>query len=855
MLKPRLLFCLMGAAVASAQLETGGGGFGPRKYTAAIQGGNYMHNYYLPPAPSSTPWAPAWAPDGKTLAVGMNGSIWRVDPASGLATELTYNKRYHSSPAWSPDGKWLVYMADEDHKRIQLELLNVATGEITNLTDDKQVYADPTFSPDGKYLAYVSTKPTGNFNVYVRPFANGAWAGEEIAVTVDHQYPRPRLYVGIGDMHIEPAWFPNSKELIVLSNRGVPLGSGALWRVPVEPNGMAKAKKILDEQTLYRARPAVSIDGKRLIYSSSVGSADMFHHLYVLPVDGGYPYKMTFGDHEDFNPRWSPDGESIAYMSNEGGLPQLFVMETYGGRKKKVNITDLKWKRPMGTLSVKVTDAKTGQQVYARIQGAAADGKFYAPTDAYSRIGTSSGHLFHTAGAFTMQMPPGKFKLQVVHGFEYTPKEIEVEIPEGGKKDVVVKLDRMTDMKAKGWYSGSTHSHMNYGGNLRNTLENLVMMAKAEDAPIVNELVANKENRVMDWQYFVPGGGEHPISSKYPGTKVIVGEEYRPPFYGHVFLIGLRDHLISPFTTGYEGTGIESLYPSNTDMFRKSIAQGAVTGYVHPFMGDRDPLETGLGGAKGFPVDAALGTTQCLEWSGASRSGLKVWHHALNNDLKITPTGGEDSISNLHNSKLVASVRTYAYLGADFSAAAWIKALKEGHTFFTTGPLLDLKVNGKIPGDEIKLPAAGGTVTIQASVQSIVPLEKVMIYHNGKIWKELPLAADKKSAQFKGTVKVTESGWYSLYAEGPMTEILDSNYQQASTNAVRVYVGDQKIRSKESAEYFVKWIDKLKTQAEAWPDWRSQAEKDHVYAQFQQAKEIYQGFLKESAISPVSSEN
>ena len=38
---------------------------GPRErmYPAARHGGNYMHNYYFPPAPSSTPWAPAWSPD------------------------------------------------------------------------------------------------------------------------------------------------------------------------------------------------------------------------------------------------------------------------------------------------------------------------------------------------------------------------------------------------------------------------------------------------------------------------------------------------------------------------------------------------------------------------------------------------------------------------------------------------------------------------------------------------------------------------------------------------------------------------------------------------------------------------
>jgi hypothetical protein len=128
-------------------------------------------------------------------------------------------------------------------------------------------------------------------------------------------------------------------------------------------------------------------------------------------------------------------------------------------------------------------------------------------------------------------------------------------------------------------------------------------------------------------------------------------------------LLGLRDHFISPFTTGYERTGIESLYPSNTDIFRKARAQGAVTGYVHAFSGDADPLEGALGVAKAFPVDAALGAVDCLEWSSANRATHLVWRHALNNDLRIVPVGGEDSISDLHWSKLIGSVRTYVYLG------------------------------------------------------------------------------------------------------------------------------------------------------------------------------------------------
>ena len=50
-------------------------------YPASKHGGTYMFNYYLPPAPSASAWAPAWSPDGKWIAVAMQGSIWKVEPA------------------------------------------------------------------------------------------------------------------------------------------------------------------------------------------------------------------------------------------------------------------------------------------------------------------------------------------------------------------------------------------------------------------------------------------------------------------------------------------------------------------------------------------------------------------------------------------------------------------------------------------------------------------------------------------------------------------------------------------------------------------------------------------------------
>jgi hypothetical protein len=153
-----------------------------------------------------------------------------------------------------------------------------------------------------------------------------------------------------------------------------------------------------------------------------------------------------------------------------------------------------------------------------------------------------------------------------------------------------------------------------------------------------------------------------------------------------------------------------------------------------------------------------------------------------------------------------------------------------------------------VPGEEVVLPAGGGQVQVQARVRSIVPVQDVTLYWNGKPIEKLTLSADRKSADLDKTLQVTGSGWYHLRAEGTPADRtpLDTGYPQGFTNPTWVKVGDQPIRDRASAEYSLKWIDKLQKMAEAWPGWRSQKEKDHVYAQFEEARKVYRKFLSEA---------
>ncbi len=817
-------------------------------YPSAAHGGNYMRNFYFPPAPSSTPWAPSWSPDGAWIAVGMSGSIWRVSVETGAAEELTSGGKYHSSPTWSPDGRWIVYTADDDRRSIQLEILNVETGETRPLTDDESIYVDPVFSADGTRLAYVSTRPDGHFNVVTRELRNGEWTGPEVPITSDNSFGRSRLYFGEWDMHISPTWLPDGKELLLVSNRDVPLGSGNVLRVPAVAGGIQSAQTVLAEQTLYRTRPDVSPDGARFVYSSTRGAADQFSNLYVQPTRGGEPYKLTFFQHDAFHPRWSPDGQWIAYIDNRGGLPRLALLETHGGERRTLSVTERRFKWATGVLAVRTVDGGSGELTASRILVTASDGKFYAPKDAYARIaGLGGDHLFHTTGSFTLELPVGRVALEAVKGFEFWPKQAEVEIRAGEVSTLTLELERMTDMAAKGWYSGSTHVHMNYAGNLHNTLENLMMMSDAEDQDVVNEQVANKDNRILDHQFFVPGGGPHPLSE--PDRLLVVGQEYRPPFYGHVFMLGLREHLISPYTTGYEGTAIESLYPSNTDMLRKARAQGATVGYVHAFGGDSDPLEGSLGGGKGYMVDAALGTTDAVEWSAPGRAGFYPWYATLNNGLRVTAVGGEDSISNLHASKLVGAVRTYVYTGErGLDMEAWFEGLRKGRAFVSSGPLVELTAGGRMPGEEIALPAGGGDVRVKLRVRSITPLDKAELVFNGEVIETISFTGDRRSLDHEASIRVSRSSWLHARVEGRPEERhpLDSRWAQAFTNPVWFEVGGQPVRSRAAAEYSIRWIDRLREMAEEWPGWRSEDEKRHVFQQFDAARSVYERLASEA---------
>jgi dipeptidyl aminopeptidase/acylaminoacyl peptidase len=81
--------------------------------------------------------------------------------------------------------------------------------------------------------------------------------------------------------------------------------------------------------------PQVSPDGKRVAFTVGDVNFDanrIVNQIYVLPIEGGSMKQLTTGDRSSSAPRWSPDGEKIAYTT--GG--QIWVMDSDGDNKDQV---------------------------------------------------------------------------------------------------------------------------------------------------------------------------------------------------------------------------------------------------------------------------------------------------------------------------------------------------------------------------------------------------------------------------------------------------------------------------------------------------------------------------------------
>ncbi len=806
----------------------------------------YFREMYLPQL-TTGPSSLSFSPDGRTLVYSMQGSLWRQSLGDDVAVQLTAGPGYDYQPDWSPDGNRVVF-ARYRRDAVELYLLDLATGAATALTTGGAVNVEPRWSPDGSRIAFVSTRGTGRFHIRIGSFTDGKFAS--LRLTPERRSKTSRYYYSAFDHALSPAWTPGGDALVFVANPEIAYGTGAIWRRSLDGN--EPPSLVRKEETTWKARPDVAPDGRRVVYSSYLGR--QWHQLWLTTIDGSAePFPLSYGAFDITAARWSPDGKRIAYIANAAGNTEIRIQEFIGGRTVTLPVNERRYRGEMTALTLDVLDSN-GEPVPARVAVVAADGRSYAPADSWMHADDGfdrekaafETHYFHANGRAKLVLPPGAAKITVWRGLEHAIEQRLINAAAERENALAIRLAPL-DLPDhwQAWVGGDVHVHMNYGGAYRNTPQRLVAQAAAEDLDVVFNLVVNKEQRIPDIAYFSAA----PDPSSKEAVLLTHAQEFHTGLWGHLGLLGLQSHLLLPDYAAYPGTGAASPYPDNATVAALARRQGALVGYVHPFLSPPPDPAKDAGLANALPIDAALGLIDYYEVVGFAdhRASAAVWYRLLNCGVRVAAAGGTDAMANFASLRgPVGMNRTYvrvASRGRDPASrrAAWLDGLAAGRSIATNAAILGLTVDGLGPGAELQLEAGSHELEFAGFLRSIVPVDHVELVHNGNVIRTFDLDERRRSADIAGSVTIDGSGWLLLRAWNDAAHpLVFDGYPYATTSPVYVSVGGQAMRSASDADYFLAWIARVREVAAEHADYNDASERTAILDTIGRAERVFE---------------
>lgn len=323
-------------------------------------------------------YSPVFSPDGTTLAFtgdyDGNVDVFTIPVAGGVPHRVTYHPSADVAVGWSKDGRSILFRSDRQSYSRYTQLFTVpAEGGAAKALPLPMAYAG-SFSEDGGSIAYSPMPPAFGHN-FTNYTAWGNYRGGRAGVirittlkgldTVEVPHGESAdfspAYVGgkvyflsgrngpVGVFCYDPAsrqvsevFHNTGPDIRSLSTDGKTLvfdRLGEIWTL--EPGGQAKRVEIDVAGDMPDVRPRLLnvADQVEHVAISATGlrvAVEAHGEILTLPVKRGNVRNLTNspGVMERW-PAWSPDGQSVAYFSDESGLYALHVASQTGGSVKK----------------------------------------------------------------------------------------------------------------------------------------------------------------------------------------------------------------------------------------------------------------------------------------------------------------------------------------------------------------------------------------------------------------------------------------------------------------------------------------------------------------------------------------